>query len=45
MQYSTKVIVDGIKKVNMWLSSAIIAKARDFGLRAWIDQDSITPIL
>lgn len=43
MQYSTRVIVDGIKKVNMWLSSAIIAKARDFGLRAWIDQDSITP--
>lgn len=43
MFYSTRIIVDGIKKVNMWLSSTIIAKARDFGLKAWMDQDSITP--
>lgn len=43
MFYSTRTIVDGIKRVNMWLSATIIAKARDFGLKAWMDQESITP--
>ena len=43
MIFEGNVITDGIRKIDMFIASEVIAKGRSFGVDVWYDNHSFTP--